>query len=97
MDFYRVVEVVDPDSKESLGSVSVLKGQAKVTLVENRMCVAETEAKIEDGLSALLPAMARATKSYRPSFMAAENAADFTSRDIEVRVGERVVVRVEGS
>lgn len=94
VDFFRVVEVVDPDTKENLGSVSVLKGQAKVVHVQERMCVAETQYTFDDGpLSALLPTMARATKGHRPSFIAAEKAMDFTSQDIEVQVGERAVVR----
>lgn len=85
----EVVEVTDPDSGESLGSVLVTKLTLKVTLVLPKMCVGLITDNIEPSGSGLGLFPSRKHATDRPG------AAD--KRTVHVKIGAPVSIQIKES
>ncbi|WP_079138061.1 FlgT C-terminal domain-containing protein [Streptomyces sp. PTY087I2] len=92
VSLFRTVQVDDPDSGESLGSVEVKKLALKVELVREKMCVAAVsdlfivDNEAGDTLSALL----RPKRRKRVAF----DVARGDQRTVKVAIGERVTIDI---
>lgn len=91
---YRTVEVEDPDTGESLGSVDVEKLHLQVELVREKMCVAVVtdlyyaDNEPADGVWALI----RPKRRKRVAF----DVSKGDRRTVKVKIGERAVVDIAG-
>jgi hypothetical protein len=93
---FRKVNVVDPDTKEPLGSTELLKAVLLVTQVEPRFCIAETKADISP-LSLLAKSIGHGGEPpSRPRLVrvAGLPGSRGTEDEIEVAVGEHALVNV---
>ncbi|NUV62789.1 FlgT C-terminal domain-containing protein [Streptomyces sp. CAI-85] len=90
---YRTVEVLDPDSGESLGSVDVKKLNLEVEIVQEKMCVAVvTDLFFADNEPTdLMSNILRPKRRKRVSL----NPAKGDRRTVRVMVGDRATIHIE--
>jgi len=81
---WREVEVIDPDSKESLGTVRLVKARLSVSEVQPRFCIAEV--RTESWTSSILAPRRTLLTSQRIS------SASSGSNSVHVVVGEVVTI-----
>jgi len=91
---FRTVEVTDPDTGESLGSVDVEKLHLEVELVQEKMCVAIVTDLFygDDEPTDLMSNLLRPKRRKRLAL----NVARGDKRTVKVAIGERARVELVG-
>lgn len=92
VDLYRVVEVKDPESQETLGSVSLVKIRLRVGHVQKRLCVARVIDRISTGESEpMFPTLSK--KPLKKVTAQAGRGVKQGDNEVSVTVGEDASIR----